>query len=797
MRSVEITIERRPEATGPAERQSGSPVPFERRSEGQFPITIREIDSGDIPFRQVGVLHFTEDTRRQLTAVAETDPIAYGTILGQAIFQDRVRYLFESALDRARNDHVPLRVWLVVEDPENLGAVRWKRLCAPINGTWELLALCQDVPFSLYLERETYRPHLPISRRDLASVLLVSSPTEEEKLRVEPFDVASTAAAVTDAMEPGIPVDLLAAVEEADGPPTLDGLMKWLTENQRTMLHLVCHGALQGNESVLFLTGADGRVDTVSGSRLISRLRTVHHLPQFAFLSACQSASPDAEGALGGLAQRLVRDLGMKAVVAMTEPISIETAGKLSAEFYQRLLVHGEPDRALVEATASLADRPDILVPALYSCLGSHPLFDEAGAGDLTAADIDAGLTRLQELLQTRAPVLLQADRTKEDQTIGVPAAAAVLRATAPDQLPTLLPEASAAWQAALAEIDSVCKESVDISFASLAAGADPPPYDNRRPFRGLSPFLFEDREFFFGRDQLIADLRKRLLAHPFLAILGRSGSGKSSLVFAGLIPELLKADPALVWASFRPGETPIDALAAALSALPENGGLLVADQFEEIFTHTREKSVRSDFFDRLLAETARGQVLITMRAEFLADCAEHAGLGTLVQERQHLISPMSAEELRHATEAQTNRIGFRFEAGLAAAIIEEIRDEPGAMPLLQHALLELWNRRHGRWLKLSEYPARGGVRTAISAPAEAVYQRLTKKDQERVRDIFLRLTRLDTDVAGPTGARDSRRRVPFRHLVPDGDDPADVRALINELQTARLVVVTGEPPSS
>jgi len=166
------------------------------------------------------------------------------------------------------------------------------------------------------------------------------------------------------------------------------------------------------------------------------------------------------------------------------------------------------------------------------------------------------------------------------------------------------------------------------------------------------------------------------------------------------------------------------------------------------------------------------------------------------MQAGQVLIPFMSADELRHAMEAQTVEVGLRFEAGLAATIMDDIRDEPGAMPLLQHALLELWNRRHGRWLKLSEYQALGGVKKAISATAEAMFTHLAVEEQERVRDIFVRLTRLDTDAANPGDARNTRRRVPLSQLVPEGEDPGVTRKLVAELASSGLVVVSSESVS-
>ena len=138
----------------------------------------------------------------------------------------------------------------------------------------------------------------------------------------------------------------------------------------------------------------------------LGNLRGARGLPQFAFLAVCESANPEAESGLGGLAQRLVRELGVPAVLAMTEPVSIPTAEALAARFYARLREDGEPDRALAEATAGLAERGDATVPALYSRLRGRPLFSDSLDRELTDAEIEYGLAELEKLLPERAPVL-------------------------------------------------------------------------------------------------------------------------------------------------------------------------------------------------------------------------------------------------------------------------------------------------------------------------------------------------------------------------------------------------------
>ena len=260
----------------------------------------------------------------------------------------------------------------------------------------------------------------------------------------------------------------------------------------------------------------------------------------------------------------------------------------------------------------------------------------------------------------------------------------------------------------ALEELDVIATEVLDLSFAALATGSEPPAYDDRPPFRGLNPFRAADRQFFFGRDELVEELRQRLAAHPFLPVLGPSGSGKSSLVLAGLVPKLFEApaeaDPASVAEQslkrdMRPGEDPLARLDELLAALADSPGVVVVDQFEEVFTICRDENARVAFFDRILALTAERPVVLTMRADFWGECAPYPKLRREMEAHQRLIAPLDALELRRAIERQAGTVGLRFEADLAATILDQVQGEPGAMPLLQHALLELWNRRHGRWL--------------------------------------------------------------------------------------------------
>ncbi len=205
------------------------------------------------------------------------------------------------------------------------------------------------------------------------------------------------------------------------------------------------------------------------------------------------------------------------------------------------------------------------------------------------------------------------------------------------------------------------------------------------------------------------------------------------------------------------------------------------------------EETKRRNFIERLLQLKEKQPVVLTMRADFWGEVAAYESLKEEMQAHQELVAPMDAAELRSAMEQQAVHVGLRFEADLPQTILDDVQGEPGAMPLLQHALLLLWERRHGRWLRAAEYRAIGGVQQAIAHTAEEVYAGLSADGKERMRDIFLRLTRLDDETASGE-RRDTRRRVRFKELVPAGGDEAATLALVQHLADARLAVTSVNP---
>jgi conflict system STAND superfamily ATPase len=365
------------------------------------------------------------------------------------------------------------------------------------------------------------------------------------------------------------------------------------------------------------------------------------------------------------------------------------------------------------------------------------------------------------------------------------------------------------------------------------------PPEPGEPPYQGLQYFDEKDAGHFFGREQATIRFIGRLHRSRFLAVIGASGSGKSSLVRAGVIPALKLGAPlrdgslppsgSAHWSYrvFSPGGHPLDTLAAALSredALPSQISslrdelaadpkslalaaqslltqeksrhlLLVVDQLEEIFTQARSPSERDAFIDGLVAasspdDTQPVSLLVCLRADFYAQVAQHDRLREMVSQYQEFIGAMSRAELVDAIVAPLAQGGWKIQEGLVKVILDDVGYEPGALPLLSHALLETWKRRRGRTLTLSGYVECGGVDGAIRETADSVLrQRLTPEQRPIARMIFLRLAELNED------AQDTRRRASFSELITRSTDELTIQTVINILADARLVTTgTVEP---
>ena len=327
---------------------------------------------------------------------------------------------------------------------------------------------------------------------------------------------------------------------------------------------------------------------------------------------------------------------------------------------------------------------------------------------------------------------------------------------------------------------------------------AEDPPAQVICPYKGLGRYESDDAGFFFGRERLVAEVVTHLVGTGLVGVVGPSGSGKSSLVRAGLLPAL--ADGVLPgsdrWRQvlMRPGEHPLRVLAelgdhpgapadAGQSSAGQERVLLVVDQFEEAFTLCRNEAERARFL-ATLAEAAQADdsvtVVVAVRADYYGHCAADPALASLLAANHVLVGPMDAGELRRAIELPARRAGLQLEPGLAEAMISEVADEPGGLPLLSCALLESWQHRHGRTLTLTAYQQTGGVRGAVARLAERAWLGLTPGEQAVAHRILLRLT-------GPgEGEAVVRRRVPLDEVAPTHDERG--RAVLDALTDQRLL---------
>ena len=297
-------------------------------------------------------------------------------------------------------------------------------------------------------------------------------------------------------------------------------------------------------------------------------------------------------------------------------------------------------------------------------------------------------------------------------------------------------------------------------------------------PYRGLLPFEPEDRDYFFGREQVVDELLGRLEAGGLLAVVGASGSGKSSLLRAGVIAAVRAGDVHDVRHAslIRPGSSP------ELDLPDDPASLVVVDQFEELFTLCEDAARRQSFIEALLA--VRGPVVIAVRADMYGKLTAHVELARAVAANQVLIGAMSQDDLERAVTEPARLAGLRVEPGLVELALRDVAGEPGALPLLSHALRATWERRDGRTLTVEGYRETGGVASAIARTADSVLASLPPDQRAVTRSVFLRLTELGD------GVGESRRRVQVDELVPGAVAPEVVRGLLERLADARLVTL-------
>ncbi|MGK7883376.1 MAG: pentapeptide repeat-containing protein [Crocosphaera sp.] len=345
-------------------------------------------------------------------------------------------------------------------------------------------------------------------------------------------------------------------------------------------------------------------------------------------------------------------------------------------------------------------------------------------------------------------------------------------------------------------------------------------------PYKGLRYFELEDHHWFFGRETLTKTLLGKISQKNFLAVLGASGSGKSSVIRAGVLYQLkqgLMLQGSADWEIkiMVPGNQPMFTIAQQFlepdlsriersqqletaESLLEKGSdglkrliettdapkvLLIIDQFEEIFAPDTDKAERERFIDCLLGAVdkcnGKLKVMIAMRADFFGKCVEetYSGLSQQIEENLVSVTPMTEEELLRAITKPAKLVNLPIEPALIKEILKDIENSPGSLPLLQDALRELWKKRDHQGLTLANYTELGRVAGSLNKRATDVYQNLTVAQQLTAKHIFLNLTQLGE------GTEDTRRRVLKADLVTENHYQASIDAMVQLLADEKLIV--------
>lgn len=536
--------------------------------------------------------------------------------------------------------------------------------------------------------------------------------------------------------------------------------------------------------------------DFESAAEAVARLEHPHILPVYDHWREPGSAY---------LAMRFVPGGSLRAAIDRSAPLTTESVlaiirqvGRALSAAARRGIVHGDvkPSNVLLDddGNAYLADFG--LAPATH---GSHepptPATDAHDLGRLLAALITDPPAPLSEVID-------RATAQDRDRRFGDA-----------DALLAALEGAGPSEPAPPAGVPGPSTGNPTVEDAAAIPN----------PYKGLRAFTEADAPEFFGRDVLVAQLTDRLCdpdpASRFLAVVGPSGSGKSSVVRAGLIPRLrggaLASGPCFV-VHMTPGGYPFEELEAALlraatdappslieqlerdhhgllravkRILPDDGSelVLVIDQFEELFTLVEDDARRKLFIQGLLTALhdprTRLRIVITLRADFYGEPLRYQGLADLLRARTEVVVPLTAEQIERAVAGPAERVGVAVHPALVARIVGDVTDQPGALPLLQYALTELFDQRNGQTLELRDYHQIGGVSGALARRADATYTNLTAQGAEATRQLFLRLVILGD------GLGDARRRVLRSELLSiEGTATDAMNATIDLFGDARLL---------
>jgi hypothetical protein len=363
----------------------------------------------------------------------------------------------------------------------------------------------------------------------------------------------------------------------------------------------------------------------------------------------------------------------------------------------------------------------------------------------------------------------------------------------------------------------------VSVLLTQITSTFQAKPFDGRCPYKGLDVFEEEDAELFFGREKLVADLFSRVKESRSIFITGPSGSGKSSLIRAGLIPALkqgaVRNSERWLYETIKPGRDPIEAIALSFSRLksPELANyirqhatetnilhecaesvlsgrrdqrlILFIDQFEEVFTQVSKE--KAGAFLNLLTnavtiENGRVSILFAMRSDFIPNCAAYPQINSLLNQQFVQIGAMQPNELVSAIAQPALRVGLRIDPDLIAQIIKDMQGEPGTLPLMQFALKDLFDAEQAKGgliaLKINDYLQRGGIHKALERHADAEFNKLSKTERMLAENLFKGLVEVGHNIQG------TRRIARFEEFASSQTDSNTFESIVRRMADARLI---------
>ena len=543
-----------------------------------------------------------------------------------------------------------------------------------------------------------------------------------------------------------------------------------------------------------------GRVLVVSGPAQIGKTRLAAELASYVSAQGADVRYAGQGGAGTALALAAVRDAMRSEAPTLLVLDDIDVSGS----DVSRLLEDRYDEIAALPVLVLALLRDEAASPELAALIGCA---DERGDGHHSLPPFD--------LEEVRGVVRLYVGDAESEAPVES-------FARASEGVPGRVHEVVSDWTrteasrrlSAAAEFLAVGRErhAADLEFANNAIGLKlgrlytvegrDVPATGVCPYKGLAQFEADDSRSFFGRERLVGELAARTVAAGFLCVVGASGSGKSSAIAAGLIPSLdaglLPGSERWTHLSMRPGEHPLAELRRLLGSDAEDpwtrrshrwvdGRLvLVVDQFEETFTTCTSEDERSGFVSALTNAATRWPervaVVAAIRGDHYGECAAYPELADLLAANHVLVGALTRDELRRAIELPARRAGLRTESALVDSLVEEVADEPGSLPLLSTALVELWRARDDGWLRMEMNEQTGGVRGAVARLAESSYAQLSDAEQAASRRVFYRLVTVGDD------EMISKRRVALDEFDLEKDHAA--AAVIARLTQDRLLTV-------